>query len=214
MKNTKIQSADRRFDTKPVMAVGKHIEDKHPIDLLKLRPYVKAPRGDASDLVLEMAAAEPFFKRKQTQKKLSEAEMAFAYVSSCDERLTAPGSNRFCRAVIIYSLEESYRLNISWLSQAAAAVSLQASAPQTKDCRAFAKLYNDSTSYFRLRLPQECSFGATAWAASLLIAQQELLPHSCMPPERLLPFIITENSKRKPNFKYYLLPRKYYEVAP
>ncbi|MDR2519846.1 MAG: hypothetical protein LBC69_02145 [Eubacteriaceae bacterium] len=203
-------------ETKPILFERSWaVADERPIDLTKLRPYVRSPRDPSSELVREMASEVGFFARKKEIRALSAAPLVFACVVSCDDRILTPGQSRFTNAVICYAADDGHRLNIDWLSRTCESLNRMPSSGGTKNEKKIARLMGDMATHYIAPLPLELSSdSADAWLATIRLEDQALLPHGCLPAQRILPFLVAQSGKSHPLRRFRLIPRRFYEAKP
>jgi hypothetical protein len=79
-----------------------------------------------------------------------------------------------------------------------------------EDCRKFIGALRNDSSYFCFPLGQSLSDGADAWCATYTLDKQSNLPMSCIPPNRIIPFLLSEPPKKNQFAAIQLIPPAYY----
>lgn len=181
------------------------------IDLSRLDKYTSGSLDPESDFVKDTIALNKL--SKNNAKSLLEAKLMHAVIVQAHYQLW--DSEDFQKinkgAVILIATDEKYRFDHQWLRDVANKISdMKQSSSVPEDNKKLIKALRNDQSYFCYKLGASLVGEADVWCATFTISNQEDLPNSCLPPNRVLPLFLLDAPEHDVFINVALIPAKYY----
>lgn len=180
------------------------------LDLAKLNEYMATPRDMESDFVKDTIQLNKIGSRHQP--KMADAKIVYAAVVQAHSGLWKAGDSGQMGVVFVLSMNEEHMHDQEWLLATANKISeMKNGSHVPNDNLKFIKLLRDDQSMFVYRLGESLSGSDDeTWCLTYAVDKQAKLPNSCLPPNRILPLLVLNYSKKDDLVAIELIPAKYF----
>lgn len=180
-----------------------HIEK---LDILKV-----VPRSIDSGLMAQIAGKGPFFGKAKWKEKLEKGTFFYAFVVQANEELWEPAQGDFLPAVFVASDDPRYACNVPFLTKMAEKIIMMKNdVTVAEDCKELITTLRDNESEFNFKLGPSASEGISVWCFTYKFEKQTSLPGSCLPTNRIVPFILLEPFKHQQFAELKLIDGEFY----
>lgn len=175
-----------------------------------LEPYKATPRDPESEFYKDLAAKAPLIGREKWLAKCLTAPIVYTAVVQAHHGLWKPGDYGSMAAVFAFTPNPARMYDTAWLKEVAAKVSdMKGGLAVPPDCREFIKLLRNEQSEFCCKLGASLTDGEETWCATYAFRDQAVLPHKCLPYDRIVPFLLLDPPVENRYASFALIPAKY-----
>lgn len=175
-----------------------------------LAPFKATPRDPESEFYKDLAATAPLIGREKWRARCLEAPIIYSAVVQAHFGLWKPGDYGSMAAVFVFTPNPARMYDTVWLKDVAGKVSEMKGAPVVPpDCQDFITRLRNDQSEFCCRLGDALTGGEEAWCATYAFSDQTVLPHKCLPNDRIMPFLLLEPPRENRSASFALIPAKY-----
>lgn len=175
-----------------------------------LEPYKRVPRDPESDFYKDVVAKPPLVGREKWREKCLNAPLVYTAVVQAHQGLWVPDDYGEMAAVFVFALDPSRMYDVAWLRETADRImAMKKSASVPGDCLQFIDRLRDDHSQFCFRLGSSLVGDVEAWCVTKKFSDQTVLPHKCLPFDRIVPFLLLDPPTENHSPILQLLPAKY-----
>jgi hypothetical protein len=163
-------------------------------NLARLDPFKSTPRSADTDFFKDCAGRPPLIGNKNKwRERYTNAPLVYAAVVQANTALYEPG-NDYLPAVFVIATDDAHRYDTEYLSELANKIyGLKNSADVPNDCRNLIATLRDDQSVFCWKIGTSIAGNADTWCFTHNM-EQKYLPHQCIPPEKIVPFLLTDTA--------------------
>lgn len=178
--------------------------------LANLEPYKPTPRDPESDFYKDLAAHAPLIGKGKWLAKCLEAPIVYSAVVQAHHGLWKPDDYGSMAAVFVFSPAPSRMYDVEWLRDVAKKVSeMKGAASVPPDCQEFITTLRNDQSQFCCKLGSSLVGNEEAWCVTYTFSDQTVLPHKCLPTDRIVPFLLLDSPLENRGASLALIPAKY-----
>ena len=186
------------------------IEKSRVYRLDGLEPYKTVPRDPESEFYKDLTAKPPLLGREKWLEQCLHAPLIYAAVVQAHFGLWKPDDYGNMGVVYVFSPGTARTYDTEWLKEIAGKISeMKKSTSVPDDCQEFIGRLQDDTSQFCMKLGTSLVGDVETWCATEIIDNQSLLPHKCLPYDRIVPLLLLEPPRQPSIASFKWLPAKY-----
>lgn len=175
-----------------------------------LEPYKAVPRNPESDFYKDLTARPPLIGREKWFEQCLNAPLIYAAVVQAHYGLWKPDDYGNMGVVFIFSPGTSRTYDTEWLRTIAGKISeMKNGSSVPGDCSQFIKTLRNDQSQFCFKLGPSLVGDVETWCATETVKNQSLLPHKCLPYDRIVPLLLLEPLREDRTASFQWLPAKY-----
>ncbi len=178
-----------------------------------LEPYKKVPRDRESEFFKDLTArGAPLVGKDKWLEQCVNAPLIYAAVVQAHQGLWKPDDYGNMGVVFVFSPGSGRTFDVEWLREVAGKISAVRDAPASAapDCRKLVDSLRNEQSRFCLPVGASLAGGVEAWCATEVVGNQSLLPHKCLPYDRIVPLLLLEPPREmSADAAFKWLPAKY-----
>lgn len=186
------------------------VEKSRVYKLDGLEPYKAVPRDPESDFYKALTARPPLFGREKWLADCLNAPLIYAAVVQAHHGLWKPDDYGNMGVVFVFSPGTDRIYDTAWLKAIAAKISeMKKGSSVPGDCREFIDTLRNDQSQFCFKLGSSLVGDVETWCATETVKNQSLLPHKCLPYDRIVPLLLLEPLREDRTASFQWLPAKY-----